>query len=29
MKKMIRITEAEVLDDYSLKLVFNDGSKRL
>ena len=28
MKKMIWITEAEVLNDYNLKLVFNDGSRK-
>ena len=28
MKKLIWITVAEVLNDYSLKFVFNDGSKK-
>lgn len=28
MKKMIWITEAEVLNEYNLKLVFNDGSRK-
>ena len=29
MKTMVWIVEAEVLNDYTLKLVFNDGSKKI